>query len=228
MIIAHRGMYNNLDIPENSIKGFKEALKQNMTIEFDVRITSDNELVVFHDANLKRMVGIDSLIENLSFEEVKKLKLLDTDEQIHTFKEVLDLVDGKVLLDIEIKPTRKCKIITKKVIEILSQYNGKFLLKSFSPRIVKCLSKLNNTYTYGLLIKKKYPKKLQTFIMRSNLAILYSRPNFLAVHKSLIKTKRFKKLRGKYPIYVWTLKNIDELNKYKNYADHYICDNLPY
>ena len=75
---------------------------------------------------------------------------------------------------------------------------------------------------------KTYPKKIQTLIMRSNLILLYCRPDFLAISKGLAKTRRFKKLRKKYPIYIWTINGINEIKRYKNYGDHYICNNLPY
>ena len=58
-IIAHRGIHNNLDIPENSIKSFKEAIKQKLPIEFDVQLTKDNKIIIFHDYNLKRMTNLD-------------------------------------------------------------------------------------------------------------------------------------------------------------------------
>ena len=51
-IIAHRGIFNNLNIPENSIKSFKKALRLGYPIELDVHLTKDNILVVFHDHNL--------------------------------------------------------------------------------------------------------------------------------------------------------------------------------
>ena len=60
MIIAHRGVHNNVDIPENSILSYKIALDKNYGIEFDVHISKDDKLVVFHDDNLKRMTSIIS------------------------------------------------------------------------------------------------------------------------------------------------------------------------
>ena len=58
LIFAHRGVHNNIDIPENSLLSFKKALKNNLNIEIDVQLTKDNVLIVFHDNNFKRMTGI--------------------------------------------------------------------------------------------------------------------------------------------------------------------------
>ena len=43
-IIAHRGVFNNKDIPENSLKSFREAVKLNYDVEFDIHLTKDNIL----------------------------------------------------------------------------------------------------------------------------------------------------------------------------------------
>ena len=67
-IIAHRGIHNNTNTPENSIKAFKLALEKNIAIELDVRISKDNKLIVFHDENLKRMANINRNIEELLYE----------------------------------------------------------------------------------------------------------------------------------------------------------------
>jgi len=228
MLVAHRGIHNNLDIPENSILAFKKCLELDTAIELDIQLTNDNELIVFHDDNLKRMTGIDCLLKELSFDEIRNLNLLDTNEKLPTLQEVLKLVNGKVLIDIEVKNTKRIKEISKILIETLSNYKGEVIIKAFNPKIIRTLRKLNKTYTYGLLMMKKYPKKIQTLIMSSNLILLYCRPNFLAIPKGLSKTTRFKKLRKKYPIYIWTIKNINEIDTYKKYGDHYICNNLPY
>ena len=72
-IIAHRGIFNNIDIPENSMKAFEKALKLNYPIELDVQLTKDNELVVFHDYSLKRMCGINRLVENCTYKELSNI-----------------------------------------------------------------------------------------------------------------------------------------------------------
>ena len=152
--IAHRGMFDNIKTPENSIASFKKALKYNYSIELDVQLTKDNILVVFHDFNLKRMTGIDKLITDTNYEELKKLKLLNTNEHIPTLDEVLKLINNKVLLDIEIKDTKNIKELTNILKAKLSNYSN-FILKSFNPRIVRYL-KNNTKYEVGYLINNKH------------------------------------------------------------------------
>ena len=69
-IIAHRGMFNNKDIPENSYLAFKKAIENNYDFELDVQITADNKLVVFHDYNLKRMCKADINVQESTYKEL--------------------------------------------------------------------------------------------------------------------------------------------------------------
>ena len=110
-LIAHRGAFDNVSIPENSIKAFQEAIKLGLAVEYDVQLTKDNVLVVFHDDNLYRMTGIDKKIEDVTFDEINKLTLLDTKEHIPTLKDVLNLINNKVFMDIEIKNTKRYKVL---------------------------------------------------------------------------------------------------------------------
>ena len=52
--IAHRGLWGG-NIIENSVSAYENAAKNQMPIEIDVYITTDNHLVCFHDKNLKRL-----------------------------------------------------------------------------------------------------------------------------------------------------------------------------
>ena len=137
-LIAHRGVFDNLNIPENSIKAFQEALKLNQAVEYDVQLTKDNVLVVFHDDNLYRMTGVYKKIEDVTFNEISKLTLLNTKEHIPTLKDVLKLIDNKVFMDIEIKSTKKIKTVCDFVMNELKNYNN-YSLKSFNPKIVRYL-----------------------------------------------------------------------------------------
>lgn len=220
--ISHRGIHDNIKIPENSLLAFKEAIKNNFAIELDVQLTKDNVLIVFHDNNLKRMTNYDKNIKDLTYNEIKEFNLLDTKEKIPTLKEALELVNGKVLLDIEIKKTKKIKLIIKNISEILNNYNYKFLIKSFSPKIVRCLKKHNKNYKIGLLIKHNFYNGII-----GRLILNYCKPDFLAISKKYIKTNGINSKLKEYPILIWTIKTKEEFNFYKKY-NGIICNNLPF
>ena len=112
--IAHRGYFGE-DIPENSLAAFKQAIKHKLPIELDVTALADGTPVVFHDEKLARMTGHDGFISNSSLADIANLKLQGTKEKIPTFAEVLELVDGKVPLMIEIKNFGKVGPLEKAV-----------------------------------------------------------------------------------------------------------------
>ena len=90
--IAHRGLHDE-KIPENSMKAFSKAIKNNYVIELDIHLLKDNNVVVFHDDNLKRMTNKNINIKDMTYEEIKKINLKQTDEKIPLLKDVLKLVD---------------------------------------------------------------------------------------------------------------------------------------
>ena len=106
LCIAHRGLYDE-KIPENSMKAFEKAVSKNIPIEFDIHVLKDKNIVVFHDDNLYRMTGVDKKLIECTYEDIKNYKLKNTKETIPLLKDVLKMVNGKVLLDIELKSDHK-------------------------------------------------------------------------------------------------------------------------
>ena len=77
------------------------------------------------------MTGIDIYLNKLTYNEIKNIKLLKSNQTIPTFKEVLNLVNGKVLLDIEIKDTKKIKTLCQKLVIELDKYNHSYIIHYF-------------------------------------------------------------------------------------------------
>ena len=220
-IIAHRGIFNNKDIPENSKPAFKEAIKNDIAFECDIQLTKDNILVIFHDDSLKRMTGISKKINDITYKELSNYKLLNTKYTIPTLKEILELNNDKVLIDIEIKPCKKYKKVCKLLINELKDYHN-YILKSFHPLIVHYLKKNYKNIEVGYLINKKYPSKIQNILLPSKLLIWYINPDFLAINKNLINQKKYQNYLKKKKILLWTIK---EEKKYPNNCI-LICNNL--
>jgi len=224
IIIAHRGIYDNDKVPENSIKSFEEAIKKNIPIELDIHLTKDNEIVVFHDDNLKRMTGIDKEIKDIKYSELKELKLLNTKEKIPLLKDVLKLVDGKVLIDIEIKDDKRLFKMLNLLIKILDNYKGDFIIKSFYIKYMFYLNIFKHNYIRGILIKK-IENKFYNYFLNSNILIKIVSPHFLAYNKKIINSKIISKNKKRnIKTFIWTIKNEDEMNKYKNQNISYITE----
>ena len=223
--IAHRGLYDNKKIPENSKLAFRRALLKNMPIELDVQLLSDDTLVVFHDENLKRMTGYNKKISECTFEEIKKIPLLSTSSKIMKFEDVLSLVSGKVLLDIELKKSDRAKALTEKVLETLEEYQGPFILKSFDPRCLYFIKKKKPKFILGLLIStnKSKRKNWKNQLLTRFIILPLIRPDFLAYDKRGIKEKWVQRFRRKKPVLVWTVQEND-LEKYQDFADGYLIE----
>lgn len=227
LTIAHRGLYNNKDIPENSLKAFLKALKENYPIELDVQLTKDNQLAVFHDNRVSRMTTSKQLIQDTTLEELQKLTLLDTNERIPTLSQVLKMINGNVLIDIEIKSTDRVEEIGKVLSKELKKYKGDILIKSFNPSIIHWFKTQEPTFIRGLLITDYHNKIYNHFILNNTL-LKYCEPNFLAVSKKMASKKKIQNYRKKYPIFLWTIEKQQDLDQYKELGDSFICNQLPY
>lgn len=226
-LIAHRGLHDK-DTPENSMGALKKALEKDIAIEFDVHLLKDNKIVVFHDNNLKRMTGIDKKINELSYDEIKDIKLANSDEKIPLLEDVLKLVNGKVLLDIELKCDHEKYKLEDALIDVLKDYTGKIVLKSFDYKTVKYLKK-KTSYKVGLLIKNlegKNINKVDRYLLKSNLFLKYIKPDFIACDYRILDYKNIKNFRTINPIFTWTIKDENILEQVKDKADYYLVENI--
>lgn len=214
-LIAHRGVH--IDAPENTIGAFKKAIKRNYIIEFDVHLLKDNTIIVFHDNNLKRMIGEDKKLKDCTYEDIKDLRLLDTDYRIPTLNEVLKIIDGKVPIIVELKSDRRVGLLETELVKQLDKYKGKFCVKSFNPLSIRWFKKNRPNYIRGLLVSNK-KRSIANALCRSKLSLLLSKPDFISCNYKLHNNKRILKYMKKNPVIAWTIKNEEELlNNKKNF-----------
>ena len=76
---AHRGLFDHLSRPENSLAAFGAAVEHGYGIELDLQMTADGKIVVFHDESLQRMCYTPLKIEQSTFAELQKHPLLNSD-----------------------------------------------------------------------------------------------------------------------------------------------------
>jgi glycerophosphoryl diester phosphodiesterase len=102
--IAHRGgpLANNQPLPENSLAAISRALDLGVdAIEIDI-YQIEGELLVTHDRRLGRLTKGEGIITEKSLAYLRELRL-ENGESIPTLRDVLTLVGGSALLNIEIK-----------------------------------------------------------------------------------------------------------------------------
>ena len=229
--IAHRGLHTK-DIPENSLSAFENALKNNYAIELDVQFTKDKEVVVFHDENLKRITNDTRNIEDVNYDELKNLRLGNTNEIIPTLEEVLELVDSKDAILIEIKDCKDYIELSEKTYEILKGYEGNYAIQSFNPFILEWYKnnasevvrgQLSGTFTEGSESLNSFEK----FALKNMLLNFKSKPNYIGYDLEGIPKSKLESLRKKgVPIIVWTVKNKEDMEKAYKYSDNITFENF--
>lgn len=151
-IIGHRGAAGLA--PENTLKSIKLARKFSVqAIEFDIRITKDNKLVVCHDKDLERIANKKSLISKLTLVEILAVKTI-SGEPIPTLAQAIKEAGDTALL-IEGKDSRWAESLAKTLKstafsnppKVLS-FNHKELLKfkKLSPQTFLVASEQHNPF----------------------------------------------------------------------------------
>ncbi|MDD5039735.1 MAG: glycerophosphodiester phosphodiesterase family protein [Patescibacteria group bacterium] len=150
--IAHRGASGYK--PENTLSSFRHALtyKPDM-IELDVYVCLSGELVVIHDDKVDRTTNGQGYVVEKRLSELKKLDA-GQGEKIPTLIEILNLVNGKIAINIELKGAGTAKPVAKLIKEYLSKINWQaeqFLVSSFNHPELATFKKLLPNIRIGAL-----------------------------------------------------------------------------
>lgn len=240
---AHRGLHNmnpafskrksnalNIEekLPENSYAAIKRAADLGYGIEFDVHLTKDNIPVVFHDDTLNRMCGVKGNLRDYTFEELQQFRLLDTDERIPAFVDVLKMVGGRVPLIIEYKVEKNAGRLCSICDSILSNYKGLYCIESFHPLAVHWYKTHRPNIVRGQLSEDFTKQKLNLpyFLLSHLIGNCYASPDFIAYnckHKNELSRNICRKLYKSLSV-AWTVRSQDELDKISRSFDLFIFE----
>jgi glycerophosphoryl diester phosphodiesterase len=156
MIIGHRGAKGH--VAENTMASIEKALELGVDgVEIDVFRISDGELVVFHDETLSRLTHTRGKTEALTRDQLQQLRVMDS-FPIPTLEEVLVRLDGKVLLNIELKGAGTAG----PVFDLLQKYIGrsgwsrdKLLISSFKWDELDVYRSLDPEMPIGVLAERR-------------------------------------------------------------------------
>ena len=134
---AHRGLHSpGKEIPENSLAAFRLAARNGYGIELDVQLSRDGKVVVFHDDTLDRVCGVHARVDDLTWDELRALRLCGTEERIPLFSDVLSSIEGCEALIVELKNGPRNRELCRKTLKLISGYRGNVCVESFNPMIV--------------------------------------------------------------------------------------------
>jgi len=181
-IFGHRGCRGKEGIAENSLAAFEVALENADGIELDVFLTTNDQLVVFHDETLEKLTDGTGPITSHSLDQLKALRLREkpkseifTEDTIPTLDEVLKRVeearaahpDDQRLKDFKVCIEIKDPAITGKVRETINNHLGhgendlsidNFEVRSFNmPSLVEMKKKMPEMQLGVLFAGPKYP-----------------------------------------------------------------------
>jgi glycerophosphoryl diester phosphodiesterase len=114
LVATHRATHNVY--PENSLKAIQESIRQGVDIiEIDVKVSKDGIPFLMHDRTMDRTTNGKGDPEELTWEELQKLYIVDkgkrTSYKIPSLEQALELADGKILVDLDLKTDRLDRIM---------------------------------------------------------------------------------------------------------------------
>jgi glycerophosphoryl diester phosphodiesterase len=196
--IAHRGY--RAKYPENTLVSFKAALDAGVQmIELDVALSRDRKLVVIHDATLERTTNGEGAVSDHTLEQLKQLDAGGwfhprfAGERLPELSEVLDLADGRVLINIEIKPHayephHPLDAVERQIVELICRRNiaERVLISSFDLNLLKYISTLDHAPALGLISRN--PADNHTLENCNQLNVVSWHPNHQILTPEQVKT----------------------------------------
>lgn len=179
---------------------FRAALGLGAGIECDVRLSGDGQVMIFHDHDLRRMCASALAVESTRADVLAGQKLFDSAEHIPRLGELLDLIQGKVPLLVELKCRGgNAARLAEAVAAELEDYAGPVGVMSFEPKPIKWFARKRPYRRRGLVISER----ASAIDRWSN--ILIALPHFLAIDVGAIARPWVAKQRSKRWIYSWTV-----------------------
>jgi len=211
--LIHRGLAKK-NFKENTIKSFKYSFKKKYGIETDLHSTKDNELVCFHDFNLRRKFKLNKKIKDINYSELKRISK-NYKAEIPLLKELIKISKNRFPLLLEIKPLFKKETLME-LIELVKKIK-KYGIISFREKNLINLYKMNKKLPLGLLFTSAATLK--------NIKIKSKKKHikFLVLEKKFLSSKELGLIRKN--IYYYTIKSKTIFEKYKN-SKNLIFENM--
>lgn len=219
--IGHRGAKGHL--AENTLESIQKALEIGVdAIEIDVHKCASGELWVIHDFTLDRTTDGSGEIAKRPAEVIKKLRI-EGRYKIPLLTEVLDLIEGKCMINIELKGLNTaepvCKIVKDKIKSGSWQYSD-FIISSFQKNELFETRKLDSEIPIAVLSKASVPEAIE----------LGKKLKAVAIHPSLgIITRDNTKLSQEagFKVNVWTVNEREDIRRMIDFGVDGIISDYP-
>ncbi len=232
--LAHRGLHDvEKGIPENSRAAVRAAIEKGYGVEVDVQPSSCGEPMVFHDYALGRLTGESGPVGMRSREELGAIGLSGGDEGIPTLREILEIVDGRVPILIEMKDQdgglgENVGDLPRRVAETLGGYEGPVAVMSFNPHMIAEFARHAPDIPRGLVTMDFVDTDLWQLVPMDRREELSTIPDLERVGADFVSHGRMHlgredlgKVREKgLPILTWTVRSPEEEEEARKVADN--------
>ncbi|MFO8114856.1 MAG: glycerophosphodiester phosphodiesterase [Halorubrum sp.] len=143
-ITAHRG-YRDV-FPQNTVTAVSGSARLGADrIEIDLEATSDEEIVVFHDARLDDLTDKSGLVAETPSEEVLGAEILDSGQTIPTLAETLSATRPPVTMNLEFKDRGPLswEEFAKRALDVAYRYPGSFYVSSFDHDAIRAVREID-------------------------------------------------------------------------------------
>lgn len=232
--IAHRGLHDVANgLVENCESAFAAAIDSGFAIECDVQLSADNEVVVFHDSTLDRLMTTKGDVHKLSVSELKKAAFKGGKDKIQTLHELLEQVSGKVPLIIELKSRWDGgEGLALRVAETVGSYIDPVATMSFDPVLVAATQRWLPYLPNGIVAEHykdidhwKFLSRFERFKLTRMLHWRRSRPDFISYNIEDLPSRSVALMENlmSVPVICWTVRNPEQAAKAEK-----ICDQITF
>ena len=207
-IIAHRGSSGKYG--DNNLQSIKKAIDLGCNIiEIDIRLTSDDKLVLYHDS---KILINDNLLE------IEKTKYTYLSNKICLLEEVINLTPKSITYYLDIKINNNSEMIRGHLVNLLKNYFDRhFIIASFDKNFIINYPKSKHI-SLGII-----SETFNYHIFNKNLSII---DYFIIDIKYLSKMTltQLNNIKSKVTFYVYTVNNISDIDTYKGHIDGIVTD----
>lgn len=135
--LAHRGLHDRGDRPENSLAAFAAAAEAGYGVELDVMLSGDRVPVVSHDLTLERIADRPERIAALTVAELAGVTINGTREHVPTLAAALRVLRAVPVM-VELKqPALRAGQLEAAVAPVLDAHPGPWCVASFNPATLR-------------------------------------------------------------------------------------------
>jgi glycerophosphoryl diester phosphodiesterase len=213
--IGHRGAKGYE--PENTLISFEKAIDLKVDgIELDVHLSLDGVLMVIHDETIDRTTDRKGFVNLFTALELKKYK-------IPTLIEVLDLVNQKCFINIELKGIGTAKPVVDIITHCISKKNwnyNDFLVSSFDWKMLEEVQMLNPKIQIGVLTEESVDEAL-AFVKKIKAFSIH--PDYVLLSKENVALMQ----ENGFEVYPWTVNSKEDIQKIKSFNVNGIISDFP-